>query len=186
MPLPVRTDKARRPTPGARLTRLALPVLVATWVLSGCAGYQSIDGPVSTSPGATTIGSESTTAEPSTTYRQIRQVYQRYQGTPYRYGGTSAQGFDCSGFILTVYREGLDRALPRTTGQMLAAGQFVRRDQLRPGDLVFFRFGGKEQHAGIYMGDGRFIHSSSSTGVTESTLDSRYWQNRYTQARRFL
>lgn len=116
---------------------------------------------------------------------QLERVFQRYQGSPYRYGGMSSDGFDCSGFILTAYREALGQQLPRTTSQMLAAGREVRRDQVEPGDVVFFRIGGKEQHAGIYMGGSRFIHSSSSVGVTESSLNSQYWQNRYTRARRF-
>jgi cell wall-associated NlpC family hydrolase len=69
---------------------------------------------------------------------------------------------------------------------MLDEGRFVRRDQLQEGDIVFFRIGGKEQHAGIYLGNDRFIHSATSIGVTESSLDHAYWQQRYSQARRFL
>lgn len=115
---------------------------------------------------------------------QLQQVFERYQGTPYRYGGTSASGFDCSGFIRAAYREALGYHLPRTTDQMLALGQPVSRDQLQPGDLVFFDTIGKDGHAGIFMGDGRFIHASSSMGVTESSLDSGYWRPRYSQARR--
>ncbi len=116
---------------------------------------------------------------------QLERVFQRYQGSPYRYGGMTSDGFDCSGFILTAYREALGQRLPRTTSQMLAGGREIRRDQVKPGDLVFFQIDGKEQHAGIYMGGSRFIHSSSSVGVTESSLNNRYWQKRYTRARRF-
>ncbi len=117
--------------------------------------------------------------------QRLWQVYERYQGTPYEYGGTSAQGFDCSGFILTAYREGLGQQLPRTTAQMLRYGEVVPPANIQPGDLVFFRIRGKERHAGIYMGGGRFIHASTSAGVTDSRLDGYYWSGRLTQARRF-
>ena len=116
---------------------------------------------------------------------KLWQVFERYQGTPYRYGGTSANGFDCSGFILTAYQEGLGKQLPRTTSQMLAHGDSVPPGNIEPGDLVFFRIGGKEQHAGIYMGDDRFIHASTSIGVTQSSMNGYYWKGRFTQARRF-
>lgn len=159
--------------------RAAALLIVAASVLSGCAGYQSLPEQTGAAPGA----KEETGQE---VVQLLTRVFQRYKGTPYRYGGTNAQGFDCSGFILTAYREGLGHRLPRTTGQMLAEGHFVRRDQLQPGDLVFFRIGGKDQHAGIFMGDDRFIHSSSSKGVMESSLANSYWRQRYTQARRFL
>ncbi len=114
------------------------------------------------------------------------QVFARYRGTPYLYGGTSARGFDCSGFINTAYSEGLGQQLPRTTSRMLRAGQVVNPQQIEPGDLIFFRIRGKEQHAGIYMGNNQFIHASTSAGVTLSMLTNNYWKDRFTQARRFV
>lgn len=178
------------PTPHYHLRSLLL-IATASVFLAGCAGYQSYEAgsysqPKATGQTASSAGNTSTPSNTSAVTSQLQQVYQRYQGTPYRYGGTTQAGFDCSGFIVTVYREGLNRTLPRTTEMMLNEGQFVRRDQLREGDIVFFRIGGKDQHAGIYLGDGRFIHSASSVGVTESSLGNAYWQQRYSQARRFL
>jgi len=117
--------------------------------------------------------------------QQLWQVFERYEGTPYRYGGTSASGFDCSGFITTAYHEAIGRRLPRTTHQMLAAGERVPLDNLRTGDLVFFNIKGKDQHAGIYMGDDSFIHASTSSGVMRSSLNGYYWRGRISQARRF-
>jgi lipoprotein Spr/probable lipoprotein NlpC len=117
--------------------------------------------------------------------QKLWQVFERYRGAPYEYGGTSSDGFDCSGFILTAYQEGLGKQLPRTTSQMLASGDVVHPGEIKPGDVVFFRIGGKEQHAGIYMGGDRFIHASTSTGVTLSSISGYYWKGRLTQARRF-
>ncbi|MEQ5837213.1 C40 family peptidase [Marinobacter sp. NFXS9] len=154
----------------------ALWLLLAMLGLGGCASDRTLSRAPATPPD---------TVATSDTAARLWQVFERYEGTPYRYGGTDGGGFDCSGFIMTAYREGLDRLLPRTTDQMLAMGDVVPLDQIRPGDLVFFRIEGKDQHAGIYMGDERFIHASSSVGVTESRLDGYYWRDRYSQARRF-
>lgn len=158
-----------------------LGVLVALSLgLGGCASHQALEPAYTPAP---TV--EPMDPETAATAAQLWQVFDRYEGTPYRYGGTSAQGFDCSGFILTAYREALGRQLPRTTRQMLALGMTIPRHQVQPGDVVFFRIKGKDQHAGIYMGNNRFIHASTSVGVTESALDGYYWRDRYTQARRF-
>lgn len=164
---------------GSRRGGIAL-LVSALLGLGGCASNQ----PLETGP-APTYASPPDTVSSSDTAQQLWQVFERYEGTPYRYGGTNGNGFDCSGFIMTAYREGLGRLLPRTTDQMLALGDVVPIDQIEPGDLVFFRIEGKDQHAGIYMGDNRFIHASSSVGVTESSLDGYYWRDRYSQARRF-
>jgi cell wall-associated NlpC family hydrolase len=111
-------------------------------------------------------------------------------GTPYRFGGTTPQqGFDCSGFTSYVYREALGLQLPRTANdQFQRAGATVSRDALAAGDLVFFRQGrGRIDHVGIYVGEGRFIHSPSRGGrVRIDTLGSPYWTRIYQGARRPL
>lgn len=174
------------PAEPARLVqglRRWLPGILMVMVLglSGCASNQGIEqrDQVAYAP----VPAQSSPAGERT--QRLWSVYERYEGTPYRYGGTTAAGFDCSGFIRTAFSEALDRQLPRTTGQMLASGTIVPRNQVQPGDLVFFRIAGKDQHAGIYMGDGRFIHASTSAGVMASSLHSHYWRDRYSRARRF-
>lgn len=162
----------RRPLP-------ALFAILMVLTLAGCASNQNLDTTNETSWQPSAEAGESETVD------RLWQVFERYEGTPYRYGGMSASGFDCSGFIATAFDEALGRQLPRSTSQMLAAGDEISRDQLQSGDLVFFRIKGKDQHAGIYMGDNRFIHSSTSVGVTHSSLDGYYWRNRFSQARRF-
>ncbi|WP_261977592.1 C40 family peptidase [Marinobacter sp. F3R11] len=116
---------------------------------------------------------------------KLWQVFERYEGTPYQYGGTTVRGFDCSGFITTAFRESLGQQLPRTTSQMLRYGDVVHPGEVKPGDIVFFRIAGKDQHAGIYMGDDRFIHASTSSGVIMSELNGYYWKDRFSGARRF-
>jgi len=110
-------------------------------------------------------------------------------GTPYRFGGNSPQtGFDCSGFIHYVYRDMLDLRLPRTTAELanLRAPKPARA-KMAIGDLVLFGKRGKVWHAGIYIGEGRFIHAPNSRGVVRvENLDVRYWRENYHSARRVL
>lgn len=112
-------------------------------------------------------------------------------GTPYRWGGnTPDSGFDCSGLIGYVYREAAALQLPRTTREMHGMGMpSVNREALRSGDLVFFATSGGRQvsHAGIYVGEGRFVHAPSSGGTVRlDHLGDRYWQKTYLGAKRVL
>ncbi|WP_372998836.1 C40 family peptidase [Marinobacter sp.] len=161
---------------GQNIVFLALIVLT----LGGCASSGNLQ-PESSAR----VHQIPTEASDSDKAQKLWQVFERYRGTPYEYGGSSSEGFDCSGFILTAYQEGLGKQLPRTTSQMLANGDIVHPGEIKPGDVVFFRIGGKEQHAGIYMGGDRFIHASTSTGVTLSSISGYYWKGRLSQARRF-
>ncbi len=113
-------------------------------------------------------------------------------GTRYQYGGSSAKsGFDCSGFIGYLFREEAGLELPRSTREMINIdAPLVERDELEPGDLVFFNSNGRGRvsHAGIYLGDDQFIHSASrrSGGVRVDSLDDRYWKRSYIEAKRVL
>lgn len=112
-------------------------------------------------------------------------------GTPYRWGGnTPDSGFDCSGLIDFVYRDAAGIALPRTTGEMLGMrAQNIDRANLRSGDLVFFSTQGRRQvsHAGIYVGEGRFVHAPRTGGTVRlDYLDKPYWQKAYLNAKRVI
>lgn len=107
--------------------------------------------------------------------------------TPYRYGGNSANsGFDCSGFVGHVYRQTLGVSLPRTSRDISRVGTPISRSDLRPGDLVFYNtLRASFSHVGIYIGDGKFVHSpKSGNRVRVEQMQMRYWQERFDGARR--
>jgi lipoprotein Spr len=113
-------------------------------------------------------------------------------GTRYRFGGTStSSGFDCSGFIGYLFREEAGMSLPRSTREMINVdAPLVKRNDLKPGDLLFFSTAGRGRvsHAGIYLGDDQFIHSSSrrSGGVRVDSLDDAYWSRTFIEGKRAL
>lgn len=99
-------------------------------------------------------------------------------------GGLSKRGVDCSGFVYLTYRTQFGRTLPRTTELQVERGTEVKRSNLRPGDLLFFKTGLFSRHVGIYVGGQRFVHASSSRGVISSGLAEDYWNDHYWTARR--
>ena len=117
---------------------------------------------------------------------QLNDQLSQWHGAPYRYGGLQPSGVDCSGFVFRTYRDRFGVILPRTTVAQTKIGNKVSRDELLPGDLVFFKTGSGENglHVGIYDTGDHFIHASSSQGVTRSSLDNVYWRKVYWQARR--
>jgi cell wall-associated NlpC family hydrolase len=115
-------------------------------------------------------------------YQQVRD----WKGVPYKYGGSSKKGVDCSGFVLETLRSKFQIKLPRNTYRQSRIGEPVLRDNLRAGDLVFFRLGYNLRHVGIYLENNRFAHASTSKGVTLSNLNNSYWSKRYWKARRVL
>lgn len=107
-------------------------------------------------------------------------------GTPYRYGGNTPQGgFDCSGLIAYVFQTSAGLATPRTVNRLQYWGQPVPREQLRSGDVVLFALHNEVTHAGIYVGEDRFVHAPSTGGeVRLDDLRSGYWSRRQAQFRR--
>lgn len=159
-------------------TRIAL--VVAAALLSACASSPP-PSPVANAP-----FEQFAPAADDVLLRAIGLV-----GTPYRYGGnTPDSGFDCSGLIGYVYRDAAGINLPRSTRELIAMPvPSVRREALQTGDLVFFATagGGKVSHAGIYVGEGRFVHAPSSGGTVRlESLSTAYWQRSYLNAKRVM
>jgi len=112
-----------------------------------------------------------------------------FLGVPYRYGGNSAEtGFDCSGFVRAVYEQSLGKILPRRADEQAAATRVIDRHELKPGDLVFFNTMRRAfSHVGIYVGDGKFIHSPrKGSEVRVEDMRVAYWHSRFNGARRVI
>ncbi|PZE20112.1 C40 family peptidase [Paenibacillus xerothermodurans] len=107
-------------------------------------------------------------------------------GAPYKAAGTTKKGFDCSGYTSFVFSKfGID--LPHQSKSQAVLGTKVEKDQLRPGDLVYFNTDGRGiSHVGVFVGDGKFYHSASNKGVTVSSLSEAYYAKRYVTANRIL
>ena len=124
-------------------------------------------------------------AASATTAERAASHAAKMVGKPYRYGGSSPSGFDCSGLVQYSYRQA-GIALPRSTDAQRSASRLVKLGDLRRGDLLFFNQEGKKYgHLGIYIGDGRFVHApSSGKSVRSDRLDSPYWKKHLSEARR--
>ncbi len=122
----------------------------------------------------------------TTSVRRIIQTSMRYTGVPYVFGGTSPNGFDCSGFTRYVFAQS-GVYLPRMADEQFEIGRAVSYSRLQPGDLVFFStYAAGASHSGIYLGDGKFISATSSRGVAIDRMNSSYWGPRYIGARRVM
>jgi cell wall-associated NlpC family hydrolase len=105
-------------------------------------------------------------------------------GIPYRYGGSTPSGFDCSGLVYYSYSR-LGKSVPRTTGQLWSSAIPVKRDELRAGDVLFFSMSGKISHVGMYLGDDQFVHAPSTGKVVSiQTLRSAYYEKAFVRAGR--
>ena len=110
-----------------------------------------------------------------------------FLGVPYRRGGNNAEtGFDCSGFVRAMYEQTVGLVLPRRADQQAAATQTIDKQELQPGDLVFFNtMRHAFSHVGIYVGDGKFIHSPrTGSQIRVEDMRDSYWQRRFDGARR--
>ncbi|BDD89033.1 NlpC/P60 family protein [Desulfofustis limnaeus] len=112
--------------------------------------------------------------------------YESWRSVPYRQGGNSKNGIDCSGFVAETFHRQFGIKLPRTTDRLVETGDEITLATARPGDLIFFKTGLWDRHVGIVLDRSRFLHASTSLGVTVSHLNESYWRDRLWQVRRIL
>ena len=178
-----------------------LYVMAFSVVLSGCGGGTYTAAPVEeptqaravqrpaiprvptpNPPQATAPGQRAAPEQSEMLFQVLSSI-----GVDYKYGGNSyATGFDCSGLVAHVFREGYGISLPRTSMEQSRMGQSVSPEKLKPGDLVFYNTINRPfSHVGIYLGDGRFIHApKTGSAVRIESLKSAYWAKRWNGARR--
>jgi len=160
-----------------RLTTLILSI--GCGLFYGCAPVQPRTAPSDrTKPGATYPGHPDFRKILDSLYQQVRE----WEGTPYRLGGLSKKGVDCSGFVFMTYLDRFNIRMPRNTYQQSQTGTYVFKRDLTAGDLIFFRIGYKTRHVGIYLENDLFVHASTSRGVMLSNLQDAYWSKRYWKA----
>jgi len=154
------------------LRRLLLPLLLASMLTTGCANF----------------GHRAPPEEISETRREIVLEALGQIGRPYRYGGTTPEGFDCSGLARYVYAQsGVE--LPRSTGEQHSAGKVVDLDEAQPGDLLFYRFkrGSRVDHVAIYLGEGKAVHAPvNGRKVLVASVDDPSWTKRFVDVVRVI
>lgn len=165
-----------------RLDTLAVPAPATTVAPASLVGTTVSAPAASTHPAAEpkapkTGGLRNLLADFAMTLRDIR----------YRRGGSEpSTGFDCSGFVRYVYKHALGKDLPQNSASQYQTGTQIARNEMKTGDLVFFRIKGKRiSHVGIYLGEGRFIHApSTGKRISVSELNEGYWAKRFVGAKR--
>lgn len=162
--------------------------------LAGCAGvrpnprYRSDEPPDPPPRHESPRNNDQPRGNLTTIERKLTQRIEAYLGVPYRWGGTTSRGMDCSGFVSVVFHEALNVPLPHRAKLIYKEGRKVPKDALVFGDLVFFRNIEERgvSHVGIYVGNGKFAHASTTRGVVISRLSEKYYRQRYIGAKRIL
>ncbi len=157
-------------------------ILVATlflFLLGGCGVFRKKNK-----------GNEGSKKHTNSRVEKLLRTADSYKGTPYKYGGTTRNGIDCSGFVGACYRA-IGIELPRRSADIAKTGKSIPLNKVKPGDILVFKTSGnKPSHVGIVYkiknGEIFFIHSSTSKGVIVSSLNENYWQKHFYQVRRVL
>ena len=118
--------------------------------------------------------------------KALYKEYKKWNNVPYKYGGTSLKGVDCSSLMQIVYKDAFSLKIPRTTKNQAKIGHKVSKNSSKEGDLVFFKTKYKTRHSGIIIEGGKFMHTSTKNGVMISDMNNPYWKSKYWQTRRVL
>ncbi len=159
-----------------RTVYFSLTSILCVFLIVGCgslpdknsSSYQLKSKQITKKPGARNL-----------VVNELYRQHQEWRGVRYRLGGMNKSGIDCSAFVQLTYQSRLGIHLPRTARQQSRLGTPIRKYQLAPGDLIFFRTGPTSKHVGIYLEENKFLHASQRKGVTISRLDNVYWQSKY-------
>jgi cell wall-associated NlpC family hydrolase len=156
-----------------RLFILVLSMVFIGVQLSACA---TVSKPASSKATPTRLKKQDSSLEPTYT---VIDIAEKLKGKPYRYGGVTPKGFDCSGFVQYAYRKA-GMSIPRTTRDQYRVSQRLPLEKAKPGDLLFFKIDSRKlSHVGLYAGNGRFIHASTAKKrVADALLHNPYWRNR--------
>lgn len=159
-------------------------VCAAVFLIQACASFQddSTDTLV-LEDGTVFVGDA---ADRGVVQQALLAQFREWRGTPYRLGGNSRSGIDCSAFVQQTLATHFQIKAPRTTAQQVNMGEEVDRSSPKVGDLLFFRTGYSTRHVGFYLGGGKFLHASTRVGVTISRLDDKYWRKTFWQVRRVM
>jgi len=123
----------------------------------------------------------------ATSNLKLYQFVYDWIGTPYRLGGGTKKGIDCSGFAFELYNKVFSTLIGNNSRNIFSMVNPISKDELKEGDLVFFKIGSRSiTHMGVYMGNNKFAHASSSKGVMISDLDEAYWRRYYYKGGRLL
>ena len=171
--------------------RYILLTLILLLTITGCSRkpgtvHKAKSYPKKSAQKQTPKTTNTTSKKSSKTLDRLYTQYRGWKGAPYQYGGMSKGGVDCSGFVHRTYQKLFHIKLPRSTKDQVKKGKRVYINQLRAGDLVFFKTGWNVRHVGIYLEKGKFVHASSSKGVIISSMYTGYWKENYWQARRLI
>jgi cell wall-associated NlpC family hydrolase len=156
-------------------------LVCSTAQLTGCswggqAAVESRDDGATVYPGGKPIG---------TVHSDVAEIARQMIGTPYRYGGRTPDGFDCSGLVYFSYHQA-GISVPRSSKEQLKATTPIDLEEAQPGDLLFFRNWLKVSHVAIYLGDGRFVHApSTGKQVSVASMDNSYYREHFVRAGRF-
>ncbi len=169
------------------MIRIATVSLVALLFIAACGTAPTYrGGGVECTSGDWSAGASAGHGPSSSTDNRMMTEIESWLGTPYLYGGESRSGVDCSAFTQAVYSS-VDITIPRTASQQAAAATDVNPASLAFGDLLFFNTSGSGiSHVGIYIGNGFFVHASSSRGVIRESMSKEYYATRILSAGRFL
>ena len=162
-------------------------VFVSLFILQGCSTKNVYTNNDRTFPNKSSYNYK---VKNNLTYNQLYDAlnnqYIKWKGVRYKYGGNTQNGVDCSAFVQRTFKDQLNIKIPRTTTLQSNIGENVSMENIKMGDLVFFKTGFKTNHVGIYLEGGKFLHASTKRGVTISRLDNIYYSKHFWKIKRII